>query len=77
MRLPAGAVVRGRRPGDRLQPAGMRGHKKLQDYYVDRKVPRRERDAAPVIACRARRAVDAVRRGGAVSDEAGCVSGAL
>jgi hypothetical protein len=28
----------------------MRGHKKLQDYYVDRKVPRRERAAAPVIA---------------------------
>ncbi|HYM27203.1 MAG TPA: tRNA lysidine(34) synthetase TilS, partial [Steroidobacteraceae bacterium] len=50
LRLPAGAVVRGRRPGDRLQPAGMRGHKKLQDYYTDRKVPRRERDTAPVIA---------------------------
>lgn len=50
LRAPAGTVVRARRPGDRLQPAGMRGHKKLQDYYVDRKVPRRERDAAPVIA---------------------------
>jgi tRNA(Ile)-lysidine synthase len=48
--LPDGAVVRGRRAGDRIQPRGMRGHKKLQDYYVDRKVPRRERDAAPVIA---------------------------
>jgi len=50
LRVPAGAVVRARRSGDRLQPPGMRGHKKLQDYYVDRKVPRRERDAAPVIA---------------------------
>jgi tRNA(Ile)-lysidine synthase len=48
---PAGSVVRGRRPGDRIQPRGMAGHKKLQDAYVDRKVPRRERDAAPVIAC--------------------------
>ncbi len=48
---PAGAVVRARRPGDRIAPRGMSGHKKLQDYYVDRKVPRRERDAAPVIAC--------------------------
>ena len=28
----------------------MAGRKKLQDYYIDRKVPRRERDAAPVIA---------------------------
>jgi len=49
--LPEGAIVRGRRPGDRIQPRGMRGHKKLQDYYVDRKIARRERDAAPVIAC--------------------------
>ncbi len=48
--LPVGAVVRGRRPGDRIQPHGMRGHKKLQDYYVDRKIPRRDRDAAPIIA---------------------------
>lgn len=50
VRLPAGAVVRARRPGDRIAPRGMRGHKKLQDYYVDRKVPRREREGAPVIA---------------------------
>jgi tRNA(Ile)-lysidine synthase len=49
--LPAGAVVRGRRAGDRIAPPGMAGHKKLQDYYVDRKVPRRERDAAPLIGC--------------------------
>jgi tRNA(Ile)-lysidine synthase len=51
LRLPAASVVRGRRPGDRIQPRGMRGHKSLQDYYVDRKVPRREREGAPVIAC--------------------------
>lgn len=49
--LPSGAVVRGRRPGDRIQPLGLRGHKKLQDYYVDRKIARRHRDAAPVVAC--------------------------
>ncbi len=49
--LPAECVVRGRRPGDRIQPRGMRGHKKLQDYYVDKKIARRERGAAPVIAC--------------------------
>ncbi len=45
-----GAVVRGRRDGDRIRPRGMRGHKKLQDYYTDRKIPRRLRDAAPVVA---------------------------
>jgi tRNA(Ile)-lysidine synthase len=47
--LPADAVVRGRRPGDRVALRGG-GHKKLQDVYVDAKAPRRERDAAPVIA---------------------------
>ena len=48
--LPAGAVVRGRRPGDRLRPRGLGGTKKLHDYYIDRKLPRRLRDATPVIA---------------------------
>jgi len=48
--LPAGTVVRGRRPGDRLRPRGLGGTKKLHDYYIDRKLPRRLRDATPVIA---------------------------
>lgn len=46
---PPGAVVRGRRAGDRVRFRGG-GTKKLQDAYVDAKVPRRERDAAPVVA---------------------------
>jgi tRNA(Ile)-lysidine synthase len=38
-------TVRFRRPGDRFEPPGMGGQtKKLQDYLVDRKVPRGERD---------------------------------
>lgn len=48
--LPPGCVVRGRRPGDRIRPRGLQGSKKLQDYYTDRKVPRRMRDGAPIIA---------------------------
>jgi tRNA(Ile)-lysidine synthase len=40
-----GLEVRSRRPGDRL--AGRR--KKLQDVFVDAKVPRAERDAWPVV----------------------------
>jgi tRNA(Ile)-lysidine synthase len=72
LRLPAEAVVRGRRPGDRIAPRGMRGHKKLQDYYVDRKVPRRDRDAAPVIAAGAE--VLWTPFGGAAADVAGAVS---
>ncbi len=43
-------VLRRRRPGDRFQPLGMKGTKKLQDYLVDAKVPRELRDYIPVIA---------------------------
>lgn len=47
---PADAVLRARRPGDRIRPRGLGVRKKLQDEYVDRKVPRRERAGAPVLA---------------------------
>ncbi len=43
-------TVRGRRPGDRLRLAGLGGSKSLQDLFVDRKVPRAERDRVPVVA---------------------------
>lgn len=42
-------VVRSRRPGDRLRPVGLGGTKTLQDLFVDRKVPVRERDRVPVV----------------------------
>lgn len=42
-------VARRRRPGDRVQPLGMAGEKKLQDVFVDAKVPRRQRDSVPVV----------------------------
>jgi tRNA(Ile)-lysidine synthase len=42
-------IVRGRRPGDRFQPLGMPGHKKLQDILVDDKVPRAWRDRVPLV----------------------------
>ena len=42
--------VRFRRPGDRFYPPGMGGRsKKLQDYLVDRKVDRLERDLLPLV----------------------------
>lgn len=46
-RLPL--AVRFRRPGDRLEPLGLGGHKKLQDLLVDRKIPREERDRLPLV----------------------------
>ena len=42
-------IVRGRRPGDRIAPFGLRGTKKLQDVFTDAKVPEARRDAYPVI----------------------------
>lgn len=41
--------VRGREPGDAFQPLGMEQAKKLQDFFVDEKVPRDERDAVPIV----------------------------
>ena len=42
--------VRRRRRGDRFVPLGMEQTKKLQDFLVDEKVPRGERDRIPVVA---------------------------
>ena len=42
-------LVRARRPGDRFQPLGMRGGKKLQDFFTDSKVPRSWRDSVPLL----------------------------
>ena len=43
-------AVRFRSPGDRFQPPGLGGRsKKLQDYLVDRKVARRDRDLLPLV----------------------------
>ena len=42
-------VVRNRRPGDRFRPLGLQGRKKLQDFFVDEKVLRSERDAVPLV----------------------------
>jgi len=44
-----GLLVRRWREGDRVRPLGMTGSKKLQDLFVDRKVPRRERRKVPVV----------------------------
>ena len=37
-------------PGDRFQPLGMKGEKKLQDFFVDEKVPR-ERRGSVLLLC--------------------------
>lgn len=42
-------IVRARSPGDYFYPFGFGKRKKLQDFFVDEKVPRDERDTVPVI----------------------------
>ena len=41
--------VRTWQDGDRFQPLGMSGEKKLQDFFVDEKVPRRQRARVPLL----------------------------
>ena len=47
--LSPGLIVRPRRPGDRLHPLGTPGTKKVQDVFVDRKIPRDDRDREPIV----------------------------
>ena len=44
--------LRGRRPGDRFQPLGMAQSKKLQDFMVNERIPRRWRDGVPLLVSR-------------------------
>jgi tRNA(Ile)-lysidine synthase len=41
--------VRLRKAGDRFQPLGMSGNKKLKDFFIDAKIPQEERDSVPII----------------------------
>ena len=41
--------LRNRRDGDRFQPFGMEGSKKVKDLLIDAKVPRHERDRVPIL----------------------------
>jgi len=42
-------LIRPRKPGDYFYPAGFGKRKKLQDYFVDEKIPRDERDIIPLL----------------------------
>jgi len=43
--------VRSWNRGDRIRPTGMKGSKKLQDIFVDQKVPVEQRTTVPVFEC--------------------------
>ena len=48
-RLMLPLTVRFRQPGDRFHPYGAPGQKKLKAFFIDKKVPRAERDRIPVV----------------------------
>jgi tRNA(Ile)-lysidine synthase len=45
----AGLIARSFMNGDRMRPVGMRGTRKVQDIFVDRKLPRARRERFPVV----------------------------
>lgn len=44
-------VVRTFRAGDRMTPMGLKGHKKIQDIFVDDKVAKLTRAGVPILVC--------------------------
>ena len=42
-------IVRNRRNGDKFQPMGMNGTKKLKEYFIDKKIPKDKRNSVPII----------------------------
>lgn len=43
-------VVRSREQGDTFSPIGLKGSKKLKDYFIDKKIPREKRDQVLLLA---------------------------
>lgn len=42
-------VIRTRKDGDKINPLGMDGNKKLKDIFIDMKIPKEKRDELPII----------------------------
>lgn len=45
-------VIRTRQNGDRFQPSGMQGTKKIKDFFIENKIDRQVRDQVPLICDR-------------------------
>lgn len=48
--LPENMKIRNRREGDRFNPYGMTGYKKLKDFFIDIKIPSQNRGNIPLLA---------------------------
>lgn len=42
-------TIRAWQPGDKFVPLGMKGQKKLQDFFIDRKIPLEQRHQIPIL----------------------------
>jgi tRNA(Ile)-lysidine synthase len=42
-------VIRNRKPGDRIQPFGIKGRKKVSSIFIDEKVPMIQRKKIPLL----------------------------
>lgn len=42
-------IIRNRRPGDKIQPLGMDGHKKVKDIFIDEKISQLKRAMWPIV----------------------------
>jgi tRNA(Ile)-lysidine synthase len=47
-------ILRSFKPGDRFIPIGMKGRKKVKDFFIDNKVTSQQRAATPILTCRGR-----------------------
>lgn len=43
-------MIRSRRAGDKMRPVGLGGSKKLKDIFIDKKIPREQRDSIPIVS---------------------------
>jgi tRNA(Ile)-lysidine synthase len=48
-RIQSTLTLRNRRAGDRFQPFGMQGTKKVKDFLIDTKVAHQERERIPIL----------------------------
>ena len=48
-RMEKDIFVRSRIPSDSFRPFGMAGRKKIKDFFIDEKVPRKQRDRIPIL----------------------------
>jgi tRNA(Ile)-lysidine synthase len=50
-RLSYPLVIRNFRLGDRFVPLGMKGHKKIKDFFMDLKISSDKREQVPILTC--------------------------